>query len=608
MRRRLATALDKCLALLQEGESLEDCLQRFPRQRDELSSLLRTALAVRAAFARPTPSPERLAGARARVMTEAERRRRQELAPKPTGRSAWASRLQLSRGWATAALTLIFIVSILGGASIASAKSLPGDALYGVKRASENVRLLLTTDADRREVLQRQLVRLRVSEVKQVVEQKRAVDVDFSGRVERVEGDTAVVDGIVVRLSSELPPRERPVTGAEVKIQATTRDDGSVEAKSLAVLTEPTPAPTSQPEQRPSDTPTIEPTPKPSATPEPTSTATSEPTHTSLPTEAPTITRTATLTESSTTTPSDTPTVTETPAPTNTPLPPPRDIKVRIEGRIDEIAGDHWTVGGKRIGLGATTHVNQDRARAEVGGWAVVDAIKKPDGSLVADAIVVLRGAERPPQPKEFSGIIESIGSDRWVIAGRDVLITSSTSIEGSPEVGALAHVKAEQYSDGRLVAKSISIESRQEQIVQFEGIIQSISSGEWMVAGQRVLIGAETQIEGKPTVGAIAEVEAVVQADGSKLARYIKVSAPAPPEPTATPEATPTPEPTATSVPTMKPEALPSLEPTATPLPPDTPPPAEPAATETPTPEAPPGAVPTPTFTSAPEGPTTSP
>ena len=597
-------------------------MQRFPRQRDELRPLLHTALAVRGAFRRPSSSPERLAGARARVMAEAERRRRDQVASKSTGQTGWSPRLQLSRGWATVALTLVLIVGVLGGGSIASANSLPGDTLYRVKRASENVRLLLTVDAENREILQREFDELRVGEVKQVVEQRRAVDVDFAGTVERVEGNTVVVDGIVVRLSPELPPSERPVTGAEVKIEATTRGDGSVEVKSLAIRAEPPPAPTSRAEQRPSNTPTMKPTPKPTATPEPTPTATSPPTHTSLPIEAPTSTWTATATDSPTPTPSDTPT--ETATPTYTPLPPPRDVKVRIEGRIDEIAGDHWTVGGKRIGLGSTTRVNQERARAEVGGWAVVDAIKRPDGSLVADSIVVLRGPERPPQPKEFSGIIESIAPDRWVIAGREVIITPGTSIEGSPEIGAVAHVKAEQHADGKLVAKRISVESRQEQIVQFEGIIQSISSGRWTVAGQQVLIDGGTRIEGKPAVGAIAEVEAVVQADGSKLARYIKISAP-PPQPTATPEPTATPGLTATSVPTSTPEALPRPEPTATPvveatpteappeptatpLPPDTPEPPGSVPSVTATSETLAGVIPTPTFTSAPEGPTTSP
>ncbi len=76
--------------------------------------------------------------------------------------------------------------------------------------------------------------------------------------------------------------------------------------------------------------------------------------------------------------------------------------------------------------------------------------------------------------------------------------------------------------------------------MVQFEGVIQEIHSDRWVVAGQQVLIGSETSIEGVPVVGALAEVEAVVRADGSKLARRIRVRAIPTTEPTAVATATP--------------------------------------------------------------------
>ena len=269
--------------------------------------------------------------------------------------------------------------------------------------------------------------------------------------------------------------------------------------------------------------------------------------------------------------PTDTPTVT----PSATSPPPPRDIKVRIEGRIDEIGGSHWVVSGQRINLRSSTSIKEDEAQAQVGGWAVVSADKKSDGQLVAREIVVVRGPDQPPQSVEFGGAIESIGADSWTISGRVVQIVSETIIEGTPEIGAEARVKAEQYADGRLVAKRITV-TQTEEVVQFEGVIQSIRGDRWTVAGQEVLIGPDTQINGQPVVGAIAEVEAVVRADSSKLARWIRVESP--------PEPEPTPEPTDTPV-------VPTPEPTATPV----------------TPEATDTSIPEPTETSAPEATATS-
>jgi len=235
---------------------------------------------------------------------------------------------------------------------------------------------------------------------------------------------------------------------------------------------------------------------------------------------------------------------------------------VRIEGEINEIASNHWVVSGQRITIKSSTRVNQDAASAQVGGWAVVKAVKKPSGELQAKEITVIRGAQETPVSREFSGAIESIGADRWVIGGQQVLIASDTQIEGTPVIGATAHVQADQYTDGRLVARHITVESLE--VVQFEGIIQEIHSDRWVVAGQQVLIGSETSIEGDPVVGALAEVEAVVRADGSKLARRIRVQAVPTTEPTAVATATTEP-PTATPGPQITPT---SVEPTATEVP----------------------------------------
>jgi len=208
---------------------------------------------------------------------------------------------------------------------------------------------------------------------------------------------------------------------------------------------------------------------------------------------------------------------------------------VRIEGNIDEIASDHWTVGGQRILLQQATRFNLTRAQAQVGGWAVVDALKTADGTVLAEEIVVIRGPEQPPVAREFSGLIESMSEGRWTIGGHEVQIAGDTVIEGTPQVDALAHVRADQYADGRLVARRIVIESGQ--VVQFEGIITSISADRWVVGGQEILVDSSTQIEGEPAVGAMAQVEAVVRADGTTRARRIRVqpaSASSAPSPTA--------------------------------------------------------------------------
>jgi ribosome-associated protein YbcJ (S4-like RNA binding protein) len=573
MRRGLENALDECLTYLGQGEALETCLQRFPAYRSELEPLLRVAQGVRATVVRP-PLPPRLAQAgRARFLAEAQRRRAAQQARPERGWFAWMPRPLVWRGMVTMALIVVLMGGFLGGGSAVSANSLPGDALYGVKRASENVRLALTFDVEARASLEQQLEQTRLAEVRQVVEQRREVEVNFAGVVSDISGDTMIVDGIAVRLAQDV---RKPVVGAKVQVAAKTQENGTLAAHTLAVRAEPPVA--EAPQALPSPTaPFVKPasptalpmpteTPKPTATP--VATSTSPATATTLPTATALLTETATrVLDTVTPTATPLPTLTFTPTPEPTMVPPPRPVMVRVEGRIDEIRSDYWMVSTQRIHMRPGVQINQTSALARVGGWAIVNAMQEGDGRLVAQDIVVVREPD-----VEFGGAVESIAADKWVIAAREVTVNAETVIEGVPLVGALAQVRAEQYAGGRLVAKRISV---REMVVQIDGLIQSFSATKWVVAGQEVTLDGDTRIEGTPAVGAIAEVEAVVREGGVKLARRIRVQSSTPPT-AVPPTATPIP-PTATRV---SPTATPA-PPTATPVPP-TATPVPPTATAT--------------------------
>jgi len=569
MPKRLENILDERLECLKRGQELEECLKGLsPQERAAIEPLLRAALALQHAPKVDTLPKALRTRMRAQFLSAVVERQQKQR--RPLQQRLGFGRSPLLRGLITIGLTLFLIIGGLMGGSIVSANSLPGDPLYGIKRASEKMMLLLTFDAQERAELQRKLSERRIEEVKKVIAQGRQVEVDFEGTVDQVVDGTIIVQGIPVRLpeGGEVP---QPVVGAEVKIVAQTQADGTLAAKALAVRTQPTlaleikpsrPAPTATPpaERRPTPRPTkrkARPTKAPSPSP------------TALPPMTATVASSKTLLPSPTATASPTskPTPTLTPPPTATPVPPPREIHVRIEGTIEEIGGGYWVVSGQRVALAPSTRLNQSKAPAQIGGWAVVRAIKTSSGKLIAREIIVIRGPEQPPQPREFSGVISAIGQQSWTIAGKQVFITEETTIKGTPQVGALAHVKANEYADGRLVALEISIEPRK---VHFTGIIQSISANTWVIAGQSVHISAETTIEGDPIEGALAEVEALVQPDGTLLAQVIKIKAS--PSPTATeapePSATATPEPTPTWTETIKPSPTWTATYTATPLP----------------------------------------
>ena len=64
------------------------------------------------------------------------------------------------------------LVLVLAGATSAAASSLPGDALYGVKRATEDVRLAFTFDAEARTHLLAELTDERLEELAEIAKRR----------------------------------------------------------------------------------------------------------------------------------------------------------------------------------------------------------------------------------------------------------------------------------------------------------------------------------------------------------------------------------------------------------------------------------------------------
>jgi hypothetical protein len=98
---------------------------------------------------------------RGRLMSEAV----VVLAPRPS-RFSFPALLRPALGAAAV------LVLVLAGATSAAASSLPGDALYSVKRASEDVRLALTFDAFARTQLLSELTDRRIEELAEIAKRR----------------------------------------------------------------------------------------------------------------------------------------------------------------------------------------------------------------------------------------------------------------------------------------------------------------------------------------------------------------------------------------------------------------------------------------------------
>jgi len=162
--KRFDSILDNCLERLLSGEeSVEQCLDRYPEYSAELEPLLRTAL-VTQQVASIEPSRDFRARARYRLRSEMTTVRK----------SSWRSFLTWQPRWAVVVAAVLAVLIAGSGTVMAADSSMPGNPLYPVKLATENVRLSLTSSDVAKAELYATLANRRVAEIAHAVEKNKA--------------------------------------------------------------------------------------------------------------------------------------------------------------------------------------------------------------------------------------------------------------------------------------------------------------------------------------------------------------------------------------------------------------------------------------------------
>jgi len=244
--KKFENIFDECLENLLNGqESLEQCLQKYPEQAAELEPLLRTALSVNNAVA-IQPSPE----AKARGRYQLQLKMAQIGKPRRAPLLGWQPR------WAVAIMTVLLVFTLSGGTVLAANSSMPGNPLYPVKIATENVRVRIARSEVAREAILATCADRRIAEVVYVVskgnvdtEKVEAVAARYISQVNQMSGMTAAADQPVmsqgVGMMTATEPAEtsqpvaapqtestaQPVLGASQKTEAST-EKASVQGSS----------------------------------------------------------------------------------------------------------------------------------------------------------------------------------------------------------------------------------------------------------------------------------------------------------------------------------------------------------------------------------------
>lgn len=320
--------LNSCLRAIESGKAtVEDCIARYPDVKG-LENLLRLALAMRQQAPVKMPEARKIALERRLVQVMKTRTRQ----PQP-----W---LRFTIGFA--ALLIVLSISSFGSALLARS-ALPGDVLYGYKRAIENAQLHAASKQNQAFVLQ-EIVKERFNEMGIMIEVRHQVinaayltDVTESIKA-AAQADPSIRDGLYQQYSALLQRAVLSEPPSQTGLLST----------ALAELISPTPFATPTLTNTASFTPTFTAMPPPTSTATATATDTGTATFTAAPTSTATPTFTFTPSNTASPRPSSTPTftptasrtptvptatptrlpptATRTPLPTATPLPSPTPL------------------------------------------------------------------------------------------------------------------------------------------------------------------------------------------------------------------------------------------------------------------------------------------
>jgi len=243
----LSTALNDCIDRLSSGQSVEDCLQLYPQLAASLRPMLEAGLVAR----RGRVSSAEVAQAQDRVRFKLEQKQKRK-----------QRQSVLSRPLMLLAASAAAIIIAVGGVVFAARSTLPGDALYGARRAAESAQLALSGNNPTLAAAQMQQRR---EDIQRLLNAHRVANVDFEGIIEQRDTTTWRISGLDTFVAADLPNTQTLAVGDDVSVTAATTSQGALIATEIDLRRA---APRLTPTIMPSVTitPTITPTVTPTST------------------------------------------------------------------------------------------------------------------------------------------------------------------------------------------------------------------------------------------------------------------------------------------------------------------------------------------------------
>ncbi len=542
----LITALDHGLNGLALGEDAAAICARYPHLSVDLRPLLDVARLAQQHGTRQVPAGAQHTS-RARFLAQAAELRQQDDRSRPVpagvlGVLREVRRLpgRLAAHRAVALVLALALVFVLGGygALAASAQSLPGEPLYGLKRTVEQTQLLLSPDDRARAELEQRFDERRVDEAQRVAASTRTVPLEFGGQLESQAGERWSVAGITVIVRPDTPVAGTPVPGLFVQVQGTSQPDGSVLAARVDVT-----GVVFRGRVRSSgaawqiDDNVVQISDATGIVGAPRLGDQVEVNARRLPGGL-LLALKISLVERG---------LAATPTATSTPGKPAEPVEVRLVGVVEVIGAQSWQIGGQVVYVTAATEIE---GQPQIGQTVEVRALQAADGTLTARRIGARENHEAASSTPGSGG--QGTGpsatntpkpdSDDHDDKTPTPSLTPGSGGQGTGPSASNTPSPDSDDHDDKTPTPSLTPDgggsgpsatntprpsdtpqsSDAPSEVRFDGTLQAITDDVWVIDGQNVRVTDHTELGDRPQVGDRVEVRALRQDDGSLVATRI--------------------------------------------------------------------------------------
>ena len=193
-------------------------------------------------------------------------------------------------------------------------------------------------------------------------------------------------------------------------------------------------------------------------------------------------------------------------------------FRITGEGRVTQ-TGVTWIIAGQSF---ATHDGTVIVGNPQVGDWVWVEGHLLPEGTRVADLILLLRRS--PANRFTIGGRVEAIGDTAWTVAGQAIAVNDETDVEEGIEIGDLVRAEGVVLEAGALLAEHIHLVEEQPGLpFDFVGVVQHIADETWTISGITITVDAGTEIDEDLVRGDVVRVRGWILEDGSWLARSIE-------------------------------------------------------------------------------------